>query len=321
MLTEPILDVAHIGHVELFTPKFEESLKFFLEIMGLEEEARDGRSVYLRGWGDYERYGLKLTEASQPGLGHMSLRARSQAALERRVKAIQAAGCGIGWIDGDIGHGPAFQFTDPDGHRMEIYFQTEKYKAPERLKPAVKNRPQKIERRGVGIRRVDHVNFFARDTRANRLFVEQCLGYKICDIVLDEQGNEMLAFLTLSISPLELAYAKDQPGSPGGRLHHVAMWVDSREEVLLAADIFLDNNIMIEVTPAKHTIGSQFFLYGREPGGNRVEVMTGVDFIYEPDLEPRVWTAEERKQGVGWGTKFPESWHSYGTPPLDVSAK
>lgn len=319
--TDPVFDLAHIGHVELFSPKFDESLKFFQEVMGMEEEARSGRSVYLRGYGDYERYSFKLSEGSQAGLGHLALRARSQAALERRVKAIQQAGRGIGWIDGDVGHGAAFQFTDPDGHRMEIYFETEKYKAPERLKPAVKNRPQKYEGKGVGTRRVDHINLFARDIRANRLFAQECLGYNLCDLVLDDQNTETQAFMTLTIAPLELVYALDKPESPGGRLHHLAMWVDSREQILQAADIFLDANVMIEVPPAKHTIGSSFFLYGREPGGNRIEVTTGVDFLYEPDLKPRVWTAEERKRGIGWGIKYPESWHSYGTPPLAAPAK
>ena len=28
---EPVLDVAHLGHIELLTPKFEASAKFFIE--------------------------------------------------------------------------------------------------------------------------------------------------------------------------------------------------------------------------------------------------------------------------------------------------
>ena len=318
---EPVHNLAHLGHVELLTPKMESSLRFFLDVMGLEEEARDGKSVFLRGWGEYERYGLKLTEADDAGLGHMALRAWSQAALERTVAAIQNSGLGAGWIDGDVGHGPAYQFTDPDGHKMEIYFETEKYVPPAHLKPAVKNRAQKFMGKGVAIRRVDHISLFARDVRANRLFVEECLGYKLRDLSLDDQGSEFQAFFTLSIAPLELAYTVDAPGSQGGRLHHLALWVDSREEVLRAADIFLDQRVQIEVPPAKHTIGSTFFLYGREPGGNRVEVTNGVDFIYDPTFQPRVWTAEERRGGIGWGVRYPESWHTYGTPMPDGLAK
>ena len=68
-MTDLIHDVARIGHAELLTPKPEESLRFFVDVLGMEEEARAGQSVYLRGWGDYLRYSLKLTESPRPGLG------------------------------------------------------------------------------------------------------------------------------------------------------------------------------------------------------------------------------------------------------------
>ena len=78
-------DVAHIGHVELLTPRPEDSLRFFHQALGMEVEATEGGAVFLRGWGDYERYSLKLTESAQAGLGHMALRARSPEALDHRV--------------------------------------------------------------------------------------------------------------------------------------------------------------------------------------------------------------------------------------------
>ena len=170
-------DVAHIGHAELLTPRPDESLRFFVDVLGMEEEARAGQSVFLRGWGDYQRYSLKLTESPQPGLGHLALRARSPEALERRVAAIQAAGLGEGWSDGDVGHGPAYRFTDPDGHAMELYFETEKYVPPEHLRPALKNQPQRYVGRGAAVKRLDHVNVLAADVPPNREFACDALGY------------------------------------------------------------------------------------------------------------------------------------------------
>src|SRR3990172_4031308 len=55
-------DLAHLAHVELLTPKPEESLRFFVDVFGMTETARQGQSVYLRGWDDYEHHTLKLTE-------------------------------------------------------------------------------------------------------------------------------------------------------------------------------------------------------------------------------------------------------------------
>ena len=123
MSREPVHDLAHIAHAELLTPLPEESLRFFVDLFGMEIEHREGQSVFLRGWGEYQPYGLKLTEARLPGLGHMALRAWSPEALQRRVGAIDATGLGVGWNDGDHAHGPAYEFGDPDGHRFEVFFE------------------------------------------------------------------------------------------------------------------------------------------------------------------------------------------------------
>ena len=128
---EPIQDIAHLGHVEILTPKPDESLRFFADVLGMHEVARRGRSVYLRGWGDYDRTTFTLTESDRAGPGHAGWRAVSPQALERRARALEATGRGMGWIEGDVGHGPAYQFTDPDGHRMEVYYESEKYRAPD----------------------------------------------------------------------------------------------------------------------------------------------------------------------------------------------
>src|SRR5215217_5074115 len=103
---EPVLDVAHLGHVELLTPRPEESLRFFVDVLGMTESGRRGDSVYLRAWDDYERCSLQLTASHTSGLGHVAFRARSPQALQRRVAALNKSGAGIGWREGELGHGP-----------------------------------------------------------------------------------------------------------------------------------------------------------------------------------------------------------------------
>ena len=92
MNPEPIMDLAHLGHLEMLTPKPEESLAFFVNVIGMTESGREGDSVYLRGWDDYERHTLKLTASKLPGMGHVAFRARSPQALERRVAALKGSG-------------------------------------------------------------------------------------------------------------------------------------------------------------------------------------------------------------------------------------
>src|SRR5436190_9232954 len=113
---EPIHDIAQLGHFEIFTPKPDESLWFFREILGMEETDRQGQSVYMRAWGDYDHTTLKLTEAKQAGLGHVGWRTWSPQALDRRGKALEAVGQGKGRVEGENGHGPALHFQDPHRH-------------------------------------------------------------------------------------------------------------------------------------------------------------------------------------------------------------
>lgn len=281
----------------------------------MEIEAQEGQSVYLRGWGDYLRYSLKLTESPRAGIGHVALRTWSPEALERRVAAVEATGLGKGWIEGDVGHGPAYQFSDPDGHPYELYYEAERYAAPEHLKPSWRNQPQRYTGRGACVKRLDHINMLAAEVRPNREFLQDALGYRLYERIELDDGSEMGAWLSVSIAAHELIYVADHYGARG-RLHHLAFWVDTREECLRAADVFLDAGVHIEAAPSKHAIAQGFFLYAYEPAGNRIEVTTGGRLVYDPDEPTVVWTQAERAKGQAWGVKTIESFHTYGTPPV-----
>jgi catechol 2,3-dioxygenase len=317
MTPEPIFDLAHLGHMELLTPKPDESLKFFVDVMGMTISGRKGESVYLRGWDDYERYSLKLTASKTSGMEHMALRARSPQALERRVAALKDSGFEIGWTDGDLGHGPAFRCRDPDGHIIELYYETEWYEAPPELKPALKNQAQRFPARGINVRRLDHLNCLAVDIKANRIFFEKYLGCRLTEQIVLNDGTESAMWMTMSNKSYDFAYSHDRSNVPG-RFHHVTYALDSREDILRAADIFLENGVYIETGPHKHAIQQTFFLYVYEPGGNRVEVANaGARLILAPDWKPIVWNEEERKKGQAWGLKTIESFHTHGTPPVE----
>jgi catechol 2,3-dioxygenase len=136
-VTSPTHDVAHLSYVELFTPEPERALWFFTEILGLTENGSKGNSVYLRTWDDYEQFTLKPTAHHTSGIGPTGLRAESEEALERRVKAIEASELGLGWQDGEPGLEATYAFRDPDGHLMHVYYQSDWYSAPPRAGPGV----------------------------------------------------------------------------------------------------------------------------------------------------------------------------------------
>jgi catechol 2,3-dioxygenase len=312
-----VSELAHLGPVELLTPKAAESLEFFTEVFGMEVEGREGQSVFLRGWGDYQRFSLKLTESPTSGMAMIGLRAWSPEALERRVAAVAAAGLGEGWRNGDRGRGPSYRFRDPDGHVFELYHEVERYAPPPHLVPSLKNQPQRYVGRGAAVKRFDHVNLLAADVRANREFATDRLGYRLYERIELDDGTESGAWMSATIAAHELIYTADAYGAHG-RLHHVAYWVDTREEVLRAADLFLDHHVFIEAAPSKHGVAQGFFLYGYEPGGNRVEVTSGGYLVYDPEQPVVTWTEEERKLGQAWRVKTVPTFHTYGTPPVEA---
>jgi catechol 2,3-dioxygenase len=320
MRDEPVMDIAHLGHLEIFSPKAEESLRFFVDVLGMTESGRAGDSVYLRAFDDYERYTLKLTASKTSGLGHVAFRARSPQALARRVAALEGSGLGIGWHEGELGHGPAYRFRDPDGHLIEIYYETEWFEAPRDMRPALKNQAQRFPARGVNVRRLDHFNGLAADVKANRVFFETYLGFRLTEQIVLNDGTEAGMWMTCTNKSYDFAYTRDHTGTCG-RFHHVTYALDSREEILRAADIFLENGVFIETGPHKHAVQQTFFLYVYEPGGNRVEVANaGARLVLAPDWKPIVWTEEERKKGQAWGLKTIESFHTHGTPPVEEAA-
>ncbi len=316
-MKELCFDIAHLAHVEMYTDRFEESLDFFVNVYGLTLSGQDDKSAYLRGWDDYEFHTLKLTRHHMTGVGHIAYRASSEAALMRRVEAIENSRFKVvGWVEGDLGHGRAFRFEDPFGHVFEIYWDTSRYQAPPEERPALKNLAQRYHGRGACPRRLDHLNLLAEDVSEFRDFMETCLGSRVTELIRLDNGRLGGCWFTINNKTYDLACTEEHGGGHG-RLHHVTYATDTREEVLRAADIFLENGTHIETGPHKHAIQGTFFLYVWEPAGNRVELANpGARLILAPDWEPVVWTEAHRMKGQAWGLKTIETFHTHGTPPV-----
>ena len=271
-------DVAHIGNIELLTPKFDESLWFFRDLLAMRVVEEAEGSVYLRTWDEYQRYTIKLTASDAAGVG------------------------------------PAL--AEPDGHSMGIYYESERYVATDD-KPALKNQASAFPGRGVNARRLDHINYLAKDVVANGEFIRAALGGRESERIKLDAGGYAAWWFHFNNKSYDVVYSDDWT-KHGNRLHHIAFAPDTREDILKAADIFLENGIYIESGPHKHAINQTFFLYVWEPGGNRIELANaGARLLLDPDSPVVEWTQEERKKGQAWGMKTIESFHTHGTPVVE----
>ena len=131
-----------------------------------------------------------------------------------------------------------------------------------------------------------------------------------------DDGTETGAWMSLSIAAHELIYVADAYGA-NGRLHHLAFWVDTREECLRAADLFVDD--------------------GRPDRGGALEARGRTGLLplrlrarREPDrgddrrllrLRPRLRAdrvdgGRSARAASSGACKTIESFHTYGTPDV-----
>ncbi|PAQ04689.1 catechol 2,3-dioxygenase [Mesorhizobium temperatum] len=314
-LSEPIFDVAQLAHVELLTPDLDGTLRFFMDLMGMQETERRGKSVYLRGYEEQYHHSLKVTEAQHAGLGHVAWRTRSPQALERRVAAVEATGLGRGWIDGDAGHGRAFRFETPGGHSMELLWDVDYVSVPPGQATKLLNRPQRRPLNGIPVRRIDHLNLMAANTGACRDFMVDVLGFRERERVVGDNGSAIASWLSVTNLSHDIAIVPE-PTEMRGRFHHVCFHYISVQHLFDLAELAREAGISIEHGPGRHGIGGATFLYMLEPGGNRIEVMGDPGYmIFDPAWKTVVWEASKIADAVVWsGSPVPDSFWVYGTP-------
>ncbi|OJX67060.1 MAG: catechol 2,3-dioxygenase [Micrococcales bacterium 73-13] len=318
---EPIFDVAELASFELYSPDVDATVRFFCDLLGMIETARSGDSVFLRGWEDPYGHSLKVTHRQQAGMGFAGWRASSPAALERRVAAIEQAGLGRGWVEGEVGMGPAYEFTTPDGAVQRLGWEVDYYAPPEAERSIVLNRVQRRPLRGVPIRSLDHINLLSKDVTANKRFYADLLGFRLSEHIIAGDDTEMGAWLRTLTRSHDVALVKDAVGE-GGRLHHVAFLYGNLQHLEDACDVLTDHGIEFEAGPARHAISQAQFIYVFEPGGNRIELVGVPGYqITDPSWEPVLWAQDAIDNAIIWyGADLPAEFDTYATPLVGATA-
>jgi catechol 2,3-dioxygenase len=286
--------LSHLAHVELHTPRLDQSVAFFTDTLGLVETARVGNSVYLRCWGEHYHHSIVLTAADHAGLGHAAWRTDGPDELKEAVSRIEASGIRGSWKEKSIGHGRAYRFQGPSGHVHEVFWEVDRFQAQADLKSTYPDRPQRYVGRGIAPRQIDHITLNAHDIMATCRWYRDTLGFRfMAYTILDHDPNiAVFGVLTTNEKSHDLGFGADLSDLPG-RFHHLAFWVESQEALLRGADIILESGVPIEFGPGKHGIGEQGYLYFRDPVGLRIELNTGGYRNYIPDWQPSAWSMSQ----------------------------
>ena len=268
--------LSQLAHVELVSPKPQETVDWMVDVLGLEETTREGQSVYLRGWAEWLHSSLIVTEGPETRVEHIAWRTYGPEDPELVAQRVDPE-LAIGWVDESVGHGRAFRYHAPHGrHVHEVFWDTELYVAPpEKAEPDFQNRPQRFPARGAGARYIDHVTI-ATPNIAGDIAFYRTLGQRQTAQISPEPGFTVFSTTTCNAirSTHDLALVPDFSGATA-RANHIAYRVDQRLDVERAAEVFMANDTPIEFGPGIHGIDEITYLYVREPGGHRIEINSG----------------------------------------------
>lgn len=294
-------DIVKAGHVEFLVTDINDAKKFYVDTLGFKVTESDRTHVYLRGLEDRQHHCLTLTKSDTPGVGHFAFRVADESGLRAIEKLVKAKGWYSRWIEsgGERGQGRALMIEDGFGFPVEFYAKM----APEEW---LLQRYQNYK--GARVMRLDHFNIMLPDTASAYDWYVDSLGFG-CTETTETEGQKpelWAAWLRRKHTCHDIALTTGK----GPRVHHAGFTVSDRTSIMDAADLLAASGYLksMERGPGRHGVSNAFFLYLRDPDGNRLELYTGDYMSADPDWVPIRWKLNDPQRQTFWGAPTPESW-------------
>jgi catechol 2,3-dioxygenase len=289
-----------VGHAELAVDDLGAAREFYVDLLGFVETERAGDRLYLRGNADTDHHCLVLTEGPAPRLLHYAWRVASDDDLELLERRFAAEGGAVRRVESgeEAGQGKAIAGVDACGHPVEFYHEMVKVESLAR---------QSHRWRGAAIQRLDHVALMTPDVAAGVRHFER-MGLHLSECVESQDGSGYFAaFLHRTSHSHDVALVH----APAPAMQHLSFWVENAAAVIHTADVLADagRGEAIEFGPGRHKTTNSFFVYLKDPAGNRIEVYS--EGYWAPDFDdpPIRWTFDAfLKEGrVSFGGQAPPS--------------
>jgi catechol 2,3-dioxygenase len=293
--------IAKLGHVALVTPDLDGSVWFFRDVLGLEQTDKRGDTVFLRAWGELEHHSLSLTAGAEAVVEHIGWRTTRPEDVGAFAAALGAQDVDVRHLEPDeeLGQGDAIRFHLPaGGHPFELYYDIEKPTPPGDTRARLMSRLRSGAHR-VSPRRLDHVNIWTDHVGKSERWLADTLGFRTHEVIRAGGGDLIATFMAVTSLSHDIAIFADLGGGRANRFHHLAYYLDNREDVLRGTDLLAEHGVAIEFGPVHHGIGQSLTVYARDPSsGHRVELCAGGFHVYEPDWEPLVWGEDDIAEGI-----------------------
>src|SRR5690606_27192122 len=209
------------------------------------------------------------------------------------------------------GQGPAIRAQSPAGLPLEFFASMQR----------VERMLQRFDAyRGAQVMRFDHFNVQVPNVTAEYRFFAEGLGFGCSEYTATDGEPEQLwaAWLHRKQNVHDIALMN----GIGPRVHHLGFWLADTLSVLRACDILAGAGMeaSIERGPGRHGISNAFFLYLRDPDGNRIEFYANDYLIADPDWEPIRWSLDDPRRQTFWGHAAPASWFDEASHCLSITS-
>jgi catechol 2,3-dioxygenase len=289
---------------------FKAARDFYVNALGFIETEADDEHIYLRGLEEHVHHSYVLKKSEAPGFEVISYKVREDSDLDKLAFFFEQKGMTTKWLEkgSQRALGRALRVQDVSGIPLEFFCEME----------TVDRLLQRYDLyKGARMQRIDHFNCMVPDVQKAYDFYINELGFACSEYTTAEDEQIWAAWLHRKPTVHDIAFMNGE----GPRLHHVGFWLSDPMAVINSCDVLASMGYAanIERGPGRHGLSNAFFLYLRDPDGNRVELYTGDYLTSDPDFKPVKWDIDDPRRQTFWGHAAPDSWFNEATPFVDIN--
>jgi catechol 2,3-dioxygenase len=297
----PPFNVVRLSHAVFTVPDLARSRAFYVDLLGLQVTGEMEKGVYLRAMEERGHHCLVLKQGGGAAVEELGFKVFADDDLDKAAAFFKAKGLPIKWVEVPF-QGRTLRTADPQGIPLEFYHRMDRL-------PPIHQKYHLYS--GAKALRIDHFNCFTDDVGASVDFYNS-IGFRLTEYTVTEGTDEFwAAWMHRKGGVHDVAFTN----GAGPRLHHIAFWVASPLHIIDFLDLMASTGYVshIERGPGRHGIANAFFLYIRDPDGNRVELYCSDYQTVDPDHEPIRWGLRDPQRQTLWGAPAPRSWFEEGS--------
>jgi len=288
-----------LGHVQINVTDIDAVTREATGILGLHVTQRTEQHRWLASNG--RSVELALHRADANGVRCVGFEAVSIKAVEEVAGRVSNAGCKV------LSEGPSLDcceagvvFATPQGHTFEVHTPI-----PDQI----------YDRRhfGAGVNpiRMDHVNITSPEPAETQRQVEQIMGLKLSEKLVDDG---LIWMRGANRQHHIMGIVRGRTG-----LHHYSFELGDFAEYRRLGDLLDQYNKELAWGPGRHRPGDNIYAYYVDAAGAMVECSSGMALIADDDnYQPNIITALKRPDNVRalnvWGTPAPPPWLAHHFP-------